>query len=236
MMVRGPLKQRSLISKRDLVVSNIECGSRGLPGCKDGFICVKAPGASCGPEMDCGGVCVKKKNQKTDALPKAQCGSRGLPNCEPGLKCVRFPGRSCGPETDCGGMCIKDNSPELEARSLNIENEATMRPPTIQCYTGGKQCPSSQTCISEQCIGSSCYLRAPKESDKTRCPAQQTCVQRPRKDGKVIFDVAGVCASDRMECRSNAQCPKEWICQMRPNGDGPLCGGIDNCGLCAPVT
>jgi hypothetical protein len=102
-MVRGPLE------RRQLVVPKIECGSRGLPGCKDGNVCVKAPGASCGPDTDCGGICVKPENKPKDAIPKAQCGSRGLPNCKTGFRCVRLPGRNCGPETDCGGMCVKDD-------------------------------------------------------------------------------------------------------------------------------
>jgi hypothetical protein len=105
------------------VVPKIECGSRGLPGCKDGNVCVKAPGASCGPETDCGGICIKPENKPKDPSPKAQCGSRGLPNCKAGFRCVRLPGRSCGPETDCGGMCVKDDK--------------SQPPKKVQCGTRG---------------------------------------------------------------------------------------------------
>ncbi|KAF2461413.1 hypothetical protein BDY21DRAFT_85710 [Lineolata rhizophorae] len=40
----------------------VECGSRGLPGCDwgAGERCVQAPWMACGPESDCGGLCVTK--------------------------------------------------------------------------------------------------------------------------------------------------------------------------------
>ncbi|KAF1986838.1 hypothetical protein K402DRAFT_67665 [Aulographum hederae CBS 113979] len=44
------------------VSRKFECGSRGLPSCPAGQICVKMPGAACGPQTDCGGMCVPRNN------------------------------------------------------------------------------------------------------------------------------------------------------------------------------
>jgi hypothetical protein len=136
MMVRGPLERRQLVAPK------IECGSRGLPGCKNGNVCVKAPGASCGPETDCGGICVKPENNPKDTMPKAQCGSRGLPNCKTGFRCVRLPGRNCEPETDCGGMCVKDDK--------------SQPPKKIQCGTRGAAGCRDSGFICVKMPGASC--------------------------------------------------------------------------------
>lgn len=210
----------------------LECGSRGLPGCNDGKICVRVPGASCGPETDCGGICI---DQKPTQPVKLECGSRGSPGCKEGFQCVKRPGKSCGPEVDCGGICVK--SPTLYTGTVTEMDEKPVYPPLIKC--GGNEhkqstCPKTQVCVKGACVGSECYLRASSESEKKRCPMFQLCVQRPRQDGKIIMDAGGVCAAKEMQCVSDEQCPEAFICQKRPNGDGVLCADKVDCGLCAP--
>jgi hypothetical protein len=107
-------RKHSLPESDDPVpVQTIECGSRGLPNCKDGYQCVTIPGARCGPDEDCGGMCVKSNNRLAQRAP--ECGSRGLPNCKDGYQCVSIPGAKCGPAEDCGGMCVKSRPPAQRA-------------------------------------------------------------------------------------------------------------------------
>ncbi|KAF2135254.1 uncharacterized protein K452DRAFT_293358 [Aplosporella prunicola CBS 121167] len=77
-----------------------ECGSRGLPNCPAGQECVKLPGATCGPESDCGGVCIIKEY--------LQCGGFAGTECPAGLQCVDDPRDDCDPNnggSDCIGIC-----------------------------------------------------------------------------------------------------------------------------------
>lgn len=193
-----------------------------------------------------------RKRQATE--PKAQsCGSRGLSRCPDGYECSRRPGAPCGPETDCPGECnqIAIVSPVPEDRGNKQGNSSsTGRPaptwppvgPAKTACTTDSSCPEGQRCSAQildgsqtpgECVGAVCMLQGP---EPRVCPGDQNCVQVPRQDGLVIFDLPGFCAARSMQCKSNSDCPGSgWVCQTRPNGGGMLCPKtvIGECGLCA---
>lgn len=91
------------------------CGSRGLPPCPDGTVCVNDPSKpGCDIAVDCAGICVKQSTTAT-VTPRATaaiCGSRGLPSCPDGTTCVNDPRKpGCDISTDCPGICVTLDGP-----------------------------------------------------------------------------------------------------------------------------
>ncbi|KAF1811028.1 hypothetical protein P152DRAFT_459900 [Eremomyces bilateralis CBS 781.70] len=78
------------------------CGGRGGPTCPDKFECVQKPGSPCGPESDCPGVCVRKRQY---------CGGLLGIQCDEGELCINDPwGPECGMGCDVPGICVSGSS------------------------------------------------------------------------------------------------------------------------------
>ncbi|KAF1814445.1 hypothetical protein P152DRAFT_456700 [Eremomyces bilateralis CBS 781.70] len=98
-----------------------QCGTRGAPGCADNEECVKRPGASCGPEVDCGGICVTRSRPTRTRRPSPKPTSTS-PTSEPTA-------RETLAQQYCGGFAFPPN-PKCP------EGQVCQLPPDSPCFDG----------------------------------------------------------------------------------------------------
>ncbi|KAF2663899.1 hypothetical protein BT63DRAFT_461018 [Microthyrium microscopicum] len=210
----------STITTRSAEALVWECGTRGSAGCGTGLFCQKRPGASCGPEADCGGICVMEHNypHKTVGLtsrstsdprippPTSECPAEG---CKPGFECLYKAGAR-------GKSCQKVPDAHITTRDINSG--------IVPCTIGKP---------NDCGIGHVCQLREGDHCIKSLTgPCMGICKKKP--DGMMIpRSISDASALAYKECTPSHvnECGAGFICERIPGRSCNLVGPCND-GMC----
>ncbi|KAK3064775.1 hypothetical protein LTS18_004088 [Coniosporium uncinatum] len=238
---------RSRLSKdpRQIKSTKYECGSRGLPHCPDDKICVSLPGATCGPQTDCGGMCVAR-----DSSAAAEDAANFTP---PSVS--KTNSESSAAQTLITKPALfYNNSTDMTANGTLPVNQTIPAPQVCGGYfenvlppcPGGQICatPPSSPCYGAQatdcpgiCVGATCGGLVLSPSPP--CPTGQICANRPAHP-QDVKDLPGMCVFADQTCGGKAdvlagrECPEDWDCVDYPNDGCEIARGAKDCGgICA---
>jgi len=230
---------------RQVKSTKYECGSRGLPSCPNDQICVALPHATCGPQTDCGGMCVAR-NSSAAAEDAAKFRPPSVSKTSPGSVASQTPSTkpamfyNNGTSSRANGTLPANQTvPAIQVCGGLFENNLPSCPGGQICAT-----PSSSPCYGGEaadcpgiCVGAICGGLVP--SPNPPCPTGQICADRPDQP-QDSTDLPGMCVVADQTCGSKAdglagrRCPDDWDCVDYPNDGCDVVKGATDCGgICA---